>query len=131
LRLWKVRNNRLAVDANGAPIIAGAGCSVASGVAQCGGKSFAVAAGAGTDRITVSGAVHSTQDGGDGNDWMIGGTSSDVFTGGAGFDVVDYSTRTGTITGTPGTGADDGTRREGDNIMGDVEQVILPAAKAH
>ena len=104
LRLWKVRNNRLAVDANGAPIVAGAGCSVSNGVAQCGGKSFAVAAGAGADRITVSGAVHSTQDGGDGNDWMIGGTSSDVFTGGAGFDVVDYSTRTGTITGTPGTG---------------------------
>jgi hypothetical protein len=131
LHLWKVRNNRLAIDANGAPIAAGAGCSVSNGVAQCGGKSFAVAAGAGADRITVSGAVHSTQDGGDGNDWMIGGTSSDVFTGGAGFDAVDYSTRTGTITGTPGTGADDGTRREADNIMGDVEQVILPSAKAH
>jgi hypothetical protein len=131
LQLWKIRNNRLAVDANGAAIVAGAGCSVSSGVAQCGGKSFAIAGGAGADRITVSGAVHSTQDGGDGNDWMIGGTSSDMFIGGAGFDVVDYSTRTGTITGTPGTGADDGTRREADNIMSDVEQVILPAAKAH
>ena len=59
---------------------------------------------------------------------MVGGTSADVFEGDAGFDTVDYSGRTGTIIGTPGTGADDGTRREHDNIEADVEQVILPAA---
>jgi hypothetical protein len=125
LSMWKIRNNRLGVRV-WAPIVAGRNCTVSADVASCAGSAFKVLAGAGNDRITVQGAIRSSQYGGDGDDWMVGGTSADVFSGGAGFDTVDYSGRSGTITGTPGTGADDGARREKDNIMGDVEQVVFP-----
>jgi hypothetical protein len=128
LHAYKPQHGRVAIDANGAPITAGTNCSVAAGIATCKGGSVSISGMGGDDRITVTGALPSTQIGGDGNDWMIGGTSADVFEGDAGFDTVDYSGRTGTITGTPGTGADDGVKREHDNIYADVEQVILPAA---
>jgi hypothetical protein len=124
--LWKIRNNRLGIGVASGTIVPGANCGVNASGVYCQGKSFVVFANGGDDHITVSGGVRSTQYGGDGNDWLAGGTSTDVFSGGNGFDTVDYSGRTGTIVGTPGTGADDGTSREKDNIMGDVEQVILP-----
>jgi Ca2+-binding RTX toxin-like protein len=111
--------------ANGT-IVLGANCGVNDTGVHCQGKSFVVNGNGGDDHITVSGGVRSTQYGGDGNDWMVGGNLADVFNGGNGFDTVDYSQRTTTIVGTPGTGADDGASRERDNIMGDVEQVILP-----
>jgi Ca2+-binding RTX toxin-like protein len=124
--LWKIRNNRLGIAAANVTIVPGANCGLDGANAHCQGKSFVVFGNGGDDRITVSGAVKSTQNGGDGNDWMVGGTSSDTFSGGNGFDTVDYSQRSGTIVGTPGTGADDGTSRERDNILGDVEQVVMP-----
>jgi hypothetical protein len=128
IHAWKPQSGRVGVNGNGASITAGANCSVTAGTATCKGSSVSIAGGAGNDQITVTGALPSVQNGGDGNDWLIGGTSADDFWGGAGYDTVDYSGRTGTITGTPGTGADDGRRREHDNIEADVEQVILPAA---
>jgi hypothetical protein len=71
------------------------------------------------------------QYGGNGNDWMIGGTAADTFWGGPGTDTVDYSGRTGAIVGTIGAGPIDGAKKEHDNIEADVEQVVLPAALVH
>jgi hypothetical protein len=129
LTVRKVRSHSFTVNANGAPVALGPGCSLGSGVITCVGvNTVEIDGGDGNDRITVVGDVHSTLNGGNGDDWFVGGTGPDVFNGGPGFDTVDYSARTGqTITGTPGTGADDGRSREHDNIGADVERVILPS----
>jgi Ca2+-binding RTX toxin-like protein len=118
---------RLYISANGAPMQFGNRCVVSGSEIQCNGSPLVIQGLGGNDRLTVNGTVRSTLDGGTGNDWLVGGSSGDVFIGGDGFDTVDYSARIGqTITATPGTGSDDGRRREGDDIRGDVEQVILP-----
>ena len=77
--------------------------------------------------LTEDDAVRGFINGHYGNDVMVGGTGADVFEGGPGVDKVDYSQRLGEhITGTPGTGSDDGRPGEGDNVMADVEQVLFP-----
>jgi Ca2+-binding RTX toxin-like protein len=124
----KVRNNRYSVAVAGAPLALGPGCTQVDDVVTCaGGKSVRIDGGAGNDTLRVSGSVRSTLTGGSGNDTLQGGTAADVFAGGIGTDVVDYTNRIGeTIIATPGTGNDDGRRRERDDIGADVEQVRLP-----
>ena len=124
----KVRNNRYSVAVAGAPLALGPGCTQVDDVVTCaGGKSVRIDGGGGNDTLRVSGSVRSTLTGGSGNDTLQGGTAADVFAGGIGTDVVDYTNRIGeTIIATPGTGNDDGRRRERDDIGADVEQVRLP-----
>jgi uncharacterized repeat protein (TIGR01451 family) len=71
--------------------------------------------------------------GGTGNDTIVGsaadnafdgGSGADTFHGGGGTDTVDYSSRTGPVTGTIDGIADDGELFEGDNIEPDVENVL-------
>jgi hypothetical protein len=127
ITVTKVRNNRYTVEVTGAAVTLGYGCTRSLTTITCTGDSVRIDGGAGNDDIRVVGSVKSVQNGGAGNDKMRSGASADVFNGGIGTDTVDYSSRIGeTITGTPGTGADDGTRREHDNIGADVEQVLLP-----
>src|SRR5262249_22278992 len=83
--------------------------------------------GPGNDLLTIEGTLRGRLQGQYGDDTLIGGTGADVFYGGPGTDALDYSARLGqTITGTPGTGYDDGRAGEGDNIMADVERVVFP-----
>jgi Ca2+-binding RTX toxin-like protein len=127
ITVTKVGKSRYAVDTHGAAITLGTGCTFDGTFPKCGGSDVQILGKAGNDHLTVVGSVHSTIDAGDGNDVMIGGTSADTFIGGPGFDTVDYTNRTGQlIVGTPGTGSDDGAKREHDNIEADVEQVLLP-----
>jgi glucose/arabinose dehydrogenase len=61
--------------------------------------------------------------GGDGNDTLVGGAGDDAMQGGDGSDFADYSARTQPVTVTVGTGADDGTAGEADDVQVDVERV--------
>ncbi len=128
IRAWRSRSHRVSITA-GSPIVLGTGCSIVNGAATCTGDAINIDGGAGDDIITVDGSARATINGNTGNDRMIGGRAADVFIGGTGIDTVDYSSRVGQrITGTPGTGADDGKSREKDDIRGDVEQVVFPNA---
>jgi Ca2+-binding RTX toxin-like protein len=128
IRAWRSRNHRVSVTAN-SPITLGIGCALVDAVVTSNGDAISLDGGAGNDTLTVDGSVKSTINGGDGNDLMVGGRAADVFIGGLGLDTVSYGSRTGeTITATPGTGPDDGRRREKDDIRGDVEQVVMPAS---
>jgi glucose/arabinose dehydrogenase len=62
--------------------------------------------------------------GGDGDDELQGRGGADVLQGGAGSDLADYGTSTAAVTVTIGTGADDGTAGEGDDVQLDVERVL-------
>src|SRR5262245_11952366 len=62
--------------------------------------------------------------GGPGDDLLHGGGNADVLSGGPGVDTADYSTRTAAVRVSIGRGANDGIRREHDNVRGDVENVL-------
>jgi hypothetical protein len=115
------------INTGGWPITTATGCVEFMARAFCTATYANVGAGGGDDRIELVGAVRGFINGHYGNDVMAGGTGADVFEGGPGVDKVDYSKRLGEhITGTPGTGSDDGRPGEGDNVMADVEQVLFP-----
>jgi uncharacterized protein YaiE (UPF0345 family) len=115
------------INTGGWPITTATGCVQFMARAFCTAAYANVNAGGGDDRIELVGSVCGFINAHYGNDVMIGGTGADVFEGGPGIDKVDYSKRIGEhITGTPGTGADDGRPGEGDNVMADVEQVLFP-----
>lgn len=91
--------------------------------------------GLGDDDITGN-ALGNVITGGPGADQLRGGAGDDrfdegdtpsvgdVFTGGEGFDTVDYRARTGSLTITMGSGADDGESGESDNLTADIESCI-------
>jgi Ca2+-binding RTX toxin-like protein len=111
------------------PLTLGAGCSWIDGVATCKATRMTIDGAAGGDTLTIGGSPKATVIGGAGNDRIVSGKSRDVFAGGAGDDTVDCSARVGQkITGTPGTGPDDGKRGEKDDIQGDIEHVMFPPA---
>src|SRR4051794_33196928 len=75
----------------GAPVVAGAGCSLpAAGRATCsasGVGSIRIDAGDGNDVITLLPSTPATLDDGPGDDLVSAGSGSDSFTGGAGHDI--------------------------------------------
>lgn len=82
--------------------------------------------GPGNDVIS-SGAGDDTLYGNDGNDTFLnpaGDDGSDLLDGGSGIDVVDYSTRSGSLTITTSGGADDGLSGEGDDVQSSVETIV-------
>jgi Ca2+-binding RTX toxin-like protein len=113
-------------------------------------KRIRVLAGAGNDRVSIADSVSVKTElyGGEGDDWLrggsraailmgeagndtlIGGSGKDVFSGGKGIDTADYSHRTEDLVisldgkandGAPPAGAYKGER---DNVMADVENLI-------
>ena len=95
-----------------------------------------VVGGAGDDTITGSafanvldgGAGDDVLDGGAGDDTFyegVGANGSDTFIGGVGIDTVDYAGRSEDLWVTmDGAAADDGEASEGDDVKGDVEQLL-------
>jgi len=87
---------------------------------------------AGDDTLTGGDGDDRIQ-GGDGVDAIIGGAGRDLIRpglaaddvrGGDGFDEVSYSERSEGVTVTPDDAADDGVSGEGDNVHGDVEDIV-------
>ena len=129
--LQKYRNTIIVRSGNYARMTAGPGCTYANWAVTCTGRKLNVVVnlGAGDDSVvTPSDKVTTVINAGDGNDLVLDFAGTDIIHGGNGTDTVDYSYRKyeGLITGTPGTGADDGTTREHDDIGSDVERVTLP-----
>jgi Ca2+-binding RTX toxin-like protein len=62
--------------------------------------------------------------GGPGEDHLVGGLGADAMSGGAGTDTADYSARTMDVAVTLDGAANDGSVGEGDNVAGDVENVL-------
>jgi ELWxxDGT repeat protein len=76
----------------------------------------------GDDRL-AGGAGNDDLYGGAGNDVLDGGAGKDIFIGGDDLDTADYSGRKGDLSVTLDGVAGDGERREGDNVMADMETV--------
>ena len=134
MHLTKVRDALKTVDANGAPITAGSGCTLdrtaVIPTADCHGGGFDAHMGDGNDTVIVGGTrmgIRNVLDGGAGNDTFVGGLGPDTFIGGAGDDAVDYSHRpAGSVTALIGAGPRSGARGERDDIGTDIEHVLLP-----
>jgi Ca2+-binding RTX toxin-like protein len=130
VQLQKYRNTLIVRSGNYLRLTAGPGCTYANYAVTCTGRklSSVVNLGAGDDTIvTPRDKVTTVINAGDGNDTVFDFAGTDVIHGGNGIDTVDYSYRQGeVINATPGTGADDGTVREHDDIGADVERVLLP-----
>lgn len=90
-------------------------------IASAGGSTLI--GGDGADVLT-GGPGSDVLDAGGGDDRLDGGSGADTFVGGAGKDVVTYATRSAKVTVTIGAGANDGERREADDVQADVEQVV-------
>ncbi len=115
----------------GGPIAGTAGGDVIVGSAQ----TDVIDAGAGVDTICALGGNDSIT-GGTNGDYESGGTDNDTFEQGAGangpdrmlgesgVDVVDYGSRTGPLTVTLNTVANDGLAGEGDTVPASVENVV-------
>jgi Ca2+-binding RTX toxin-like protein len=96
----------------------------------------------GDDRITNRTGIHSSLDGGAGDDTIIGGGGNDALNGevgddlldggkgaddivgGEGFDAVDYSMRSAPLDVSLDNVANDGEANEGDNVHNDVEGIL-------
>ncbi len=132
VQLQKYRKTLIVRSGNYQRMTAGPGCTYANYAVTCAGRklSFVVNLGAGDDTsVTPNDKVTTVINAGDGNDTIYDFAGTDVIHGGNGTDTVDYSYRRGErINGTPGTGPDDGTTREHDDIGADVERVILPTS---
>ena len=76
----------------------------------------------GGDTVT-GGAGNDTLEGGDGNDTLAGGPGVDDMSGELGRDTVDYASAGSDVVVTLDDRADDGQRRERDNVHRDVENV--------
>jgi Ca2+-binding RTX toxin-like protein len=111
-------------------------------------KKINILAGAGNDRVTFADGIRITADihGGDGNDFLsggsksnrlfgeaghdtlAGGTGKDFFSGGGGIDTVDYSARTDSLhislDGKPNDGAPGQGKGEQDNVGADMENIV-------
>jgi Ca2+-binding RTX toxin-like protein len=74
--------------------------------------------------IPITGYKPNVLEGGSGNDTLIGSFGADVFQGDSGIDTADYSSRTDNLTLHIDGQPDSGAPGEGDQIMGDVENVI-------
>lgn len=89
-----------------------------------------VAGGQGNDRMSARSGlprravVTTFLDGGPGDDHLIGGLGPDAFRGGDGNDKVDYRANAGPTTITMNGVADDGLQGEGDDVGGDVEELL-------
>lgn len=82
----------LSVSDLGAPLVPGAGCSVADGGVRCvtgPAPSIDVSVSDLDDSVTVAVAVPARIDGGDGDDRLTGGAAADTLLGGAGSDFAD------------------------------------------
>jgi Ca2+-binding RTX toxin-like protein len=79
--------------------------------------------GTGADTL-LGGGDDDILNGDTGNDTLDGGTGADVFNGGDDQDTADYRTRSQDVTVTLDGTADDGEATEGDNVQGDVENVL-------
>jgi Ca2+-binding RTX toxin-like protein len=80
----------------------------------------------GNDRLQ-GGSGADTLDGGPGDDTFVSPTpdGADTYIGGSGTDTIDYSGRTTSVNVTIGAGnRDDGAPGEGDDVQGDVENVV-------
>ena len=73
VRLSRESGTRQHVDANGAPMTAGPGCTLQGPIATCKGTSFDVSLGEGNDVVTGAGKARAKLDGGPGNDTFIHG----------------------------------------------------------
>jgi Ca2+-binding RTX toxin-like protein len=76
----------------------------------------------GVDTVT-GGAGNDTLEGGDGNDTLAGGPGVDDMSGELGRDTVDYASAGSDVKVTLNNRADDGERRERDNVHEDIENV--------
>ncbi|MFQ5426701.1 MAG: calcium-binding protein, partial [Gaiellales bacterium] len=124
----------------GATITAGAGCTtVNANEVTCdatGVTAIAVTLGDMDDSASVAPAIDTSIEGGPGADTLTGGpgddvflegagpTGADTFDGGPGVDTVDYSGRSGAVSVTLGSGADDGEAAEGDDVGVSVENAL-------
>ncbi|MBE2315720.1 hypothetical protein DVA67_007020 [Solirubrobacter sp. CPCC 204708] len=84
----------------------------------------AISGGPGDDQELGGGAGADVVDGGVGDDLIGGGSGPDALGGGPGLDRVSYSSRP-SVTVTLDGAANDGSPGEGDNVLGDVEDVTL------
>jgi Ca2+-binding RTX toxin-like protein len=75
------------------------------------------------DDVLTGGPGNDTIAGGPGNDMLDGGGGADTISGGPGLDTVDYSSRSNAVTVSLDGVANDGEAGEGDNVMGDVENI--------
>lgn len=62
--------------------------------------------------------------GAEGRDTLDGGFGADAMSGGADLDIADYSSRIAGVTADPDNVADDGEPGEGDNLRGDIEEIL-------
>jgi hypothetical protein len=133
VHLTEVHDNVKSIDANGAPVVAGHGCTMSAPAvvptAICHGASFRAAMGDGNDTVFVNGTMGSRSilDGGAGDDTFVPGYGPETFIGGDGDDTVDFTGRPpGSVTATIGGGAHSGAKRDHDDIRSDIEHVLLP-----
>jgi uncharacterized delta-60 repeat protein len=77
--------------------------------------SATIAGGSGSDVLT-GGNFNDVLSGNDGDDRLDGRGGADLMTGGAGFDTANYSSRSSAITVTMGSGANDGSPGENDDV---------------
>ena len=85
----------------------------------------AMSGGLGNDALKGSStAANDAMHGGDGNDLLFGGDGADAMFGDAGTDTADYTGRPSRVVVSIDGVANDGKTGEGDNVMGDVENVI-------
>jgi Ca2+-binding RTX toxin-like protein len=73
--------------------------------------------------VLVGGAGTDSLDGGPSDDRLDGGTGADSMVGGDGADGVYYSERLNPVAATADGAPDDGEQGEGDNVLGDVEDL--------
>ncbi|MCK9249250.1 MAG: hypothetical protein M0P31_09790 [Solirubrobacteraceae bacterium] len=117
-------NDQLDATDAGGPVVldGGAGSDLLIG----GDHADLLAGGDGDDRLEGGlGANH--LDGGAGGDVLLAGpdgSPGEVLSGGGGYDTVSYENASDGVRVTVGAGADDGVPGEGDDVRGDVEQVV-------
>ena len=76
------------------------------------------------DDLLLGGQGADTLGGNDGNDMLNGGNDGDAISGGNGRDTGDWSGAASPVTLNPGDGAPDGETNEGDELAGDVENLL-------
>lgn len=72
----------------------------------------------------ANGAGSDVLNGGPGADRLVPGPGADVIAGGTGTDTVDYAGRAESVSVSVGNGAEDGEGEEGDDVHGDVENIV-------
>ena len=138
--LARCNGRNATIVGTGAPIVGTAGADVIVGSAKGdvidGGGGGDVICGLGKNDTLTGGAADDSITGGPGNDRESGGLGHDTFKQGAvgdgadridgetGTDTVDYGLRTGPLTVTLNSVANDGLAGEGDTVLASVENVV-------